>query len=76
MKKYFFDLATPKGCLYDYRGEGLLELQEARRLAELIALDLETTRAFDWSGTAVKVRDVLGTTLASVPVQELDLMAA
>lgn len=76
MRKYFFDLITPNGCLYDYQGQALVESRDARRLAELIALDLESTEAFDWSGSAVKVRDAFGTTLFSFPVQELVLVAA
>jgi hypothetical protein len=75
MKKYFFDLATPKACFYDYQGQALAELQEARRVAQLVAHDLETTGAFDWAGAAVNVRDVFGKTLFSVEVQQ-QLLAA
>jgi hypothetical protein len=75
MKKYFFDLATPKGCLYDYRGHAVAELKEAERMAELLALDLEATAAFDWSGTAVKVRDVFGGTLVSILVSDADCVS-
>jgi hypothetical protein len=76
MNKYFFDLATPNGCFYDYQGQALAEQEEARRVAQLVALDLESTGAFDWTGAAVKVRDVFGKTLFSVHVQECELVAA
>jgi hypothetical protein len=75
MKRYFFDLATPTAVFYDYQGQSLVEI-EARRVANLVALDLESTGAFDWAGTVVKVRDAFGTTLFSVPVQELGAIAA
>jgi hypothetical protein len=76
MKKYFFDLVTPKGCSYDYKGQALADVGEAGRIAELIALDLASTASFDWVGTVVKVKDVSGTSLFSVPVQELESIAA
>lgn len=76
MKKYFFDLVTPKGCSYDYKGQTLAEDREARRIAELIALDLASTASFDWVGTRVKVKDVVGTSLFSVPVETIEAVSA
>jgi hypothetical protein len=75
MKKFFFDLTTPKGCFYDYQGQ-TLDVADAYKLAQLIALDLESTTSFDWMGAAVKIRDAHGKTLSSVPVQEMNLVAA
>ena len=43
MKRYFFDLATPTAVFYDYQGQALIE-PEARRVANLVALDLEIHR--------------------------------
>jgi hypothetical protein len=75
MKKYFFDLATPKECFYDYQGQALVE-HEAHQVAHLVALDLASTGTCDWAGAAVQVRDVFGKTLFSVGIQEFDLVAA
>jgi hypothetical protein len=76
MKKYFFDLVSPQGCSYDYKGQVLAEFGEARRIAELIALDLASTASFDWIGAMVKVKDVAGTSLFSVQVEEREAIAA
>jgi hypothetical protein len=76
MKQYFFDLATPKGCFYDYQGKAFVEMGEAQQVAELIAADLASTNAFDWMGTAIKIRDVFGKTLFSVSVPDGHLNAA
>jgi hypothetical protein len=76
MRRFFFDVSTAKGFLYDYKGRFFRRDEDARQLAELIALDLESTEASHWTGSAIAVRNVHGKTLFSVLVQEPDLMAA
>jgi hypothetical protein len=45
-------------------------------MGQLVALDLGTTDPALWAGATVKVRTVTGKELFSIPVQELDLVAA
>jgi hypothetical protein len=71
MRRFFFDVSTAKGFLYDYEGRFFGKDEDARQLAELIALDLESTDASEWSGSAVEVRNIEGKRLFSVPVQQL-----
>jgi hypothetical protein len=76
MRRFFFDVSTAKGFLYDYEGRVFRRDEDARKLAELIALDLESTDALEWTGSAVQVRNVDGQTLFSVVVQESERVAA
>jgi hypothetical protein len=76
MRRFFFDVSTARGFLYDYEGREFRRVEDARKLAELIALDLESTEASEWTGSAVEVRNVDGQTLFSILVQEADRAAA
>ena len=71
MTRYFFDVANKSYVHYDYSGREFGRPEEARDLAELIALDLECTDADDLVGAEVQVRNVRGERLFSVPVREL-----
>src|SRR3954470_2372163 len=51
------------------------EVGDAHRVAELIAADLASTKAFNWIGTAITIRDVFGKTLFAVRVDGLELAA-
>ena len=50
--------------------------EQARELAELIALDLECSDDSDCAGSEVQVRNIGGTCLFSVPVREPERIAA
>ena len=76
MKRYFFDLVGQQQCQNDFRGRDLPTLEEARRLAELIAVDLATGGEDQWVGWSVAVRGVDGLELFAVPIQVLALTAA
>jgi uncharacterized protein DUF6894 len=76
MQRYFFDIASGSRSIYDYQGREFSARQEAFELAELIALDLELNVDGEWGDCRVAVRDVEGRNLFSVPVRELDLIAA
>ena len=41
MKRFFFDVSFKTHVLYDYQGRDFAAAEQARELAELIALDLE-----------------------------------
>ena len=76
MRRLFFDVFTAEGFLYDYEGRVFRRDEDARKLAELIALDLEATDATAWAGSAVEIRDGDGKKLFSILVQKSDRVAA
>jgi hypothetical protein len=76
MTRYFFDLVGQQRCQHDVRGRDLPTLEEARRLAELIAIDLATGPEDQWTGWSVAVRGVDRLELFAVPIQVLALTAA
>jgi len=76
MTRYFFDVAS-NACVYcDHRGRELERPDQARALAELIALDLECIDGDELWGAEVQVRNLSGDRLYSVPIREPDLIAA
>ena len=76
MQRYFFDVSTRAQIQYDYRGRDLPDFEQAKRLAELIALDVECIQGDDIDALEVQVRDINGRQLFSVPVNAPDLVAA
>ena len=49
MQRYFFDVAARTHVQYDYHGREIHKPEQARELAELIALDIECTDGDDFS---------------------------
>ena len=76
MQRYFFDVAARTYVQYDYHGRDIHKPEEARELAELIALDIECTEGDDLVGAEIQVRNVSGQQLYSVPIRELKPTAA
>jgi hypothetical protein len=76
MTQYFFDLVSQQRIQHDVRGRDLATPEEARRLAELIAIDLATGPEDQWAGWSVAVHDADGRELFAVPIQALALSAA
>jgi hypothetical protein len=76
MTRYFFDLVGQQCCKHDVRGREFATLNEARRLAELIAVDLATGPEDQWVGWSVAVHGADGRELFAVPIQVLALTAA
>ena len=76
MTRYFFDLISQQHCQHDFRGRDLPALEDARQLAEMIAIDLATGPEDQWVGWSVAVRGADGGELLSVPIQALALSAA
>ncbi len=76
MTRYFFDVVSHQRCQQDLRGRELPTLEEARRLAELIAIDLATSGEDQWVGWSVAVHGVDDVQLFVVPIQVLSLTAA
>jgi hypothetical protein len=68
MKRFFFDVATESAVRYDYQGRMFGNMDEARALAELIALDLSCSEDRDETGE-VQVRNVSGNCLFSVSIR-------
>jgi hypothetical protein len=75
MKRFFFDVSYKTHVQYDYQGRDFAQPEQARELAELIALDLECSES-DTPGSEVQVRNVGGTFLFSVPIRQADSIAA
>ena len=76
MQRYFFDVAARSHVHYDYRGREFGRAEQARELAELIALDIECTDGDDLAGAEIQVRDVSGQHLYSIAVRTPELIAA
>ena len=76
MQRYFFDVSTASHVQYDYRGRDFSTTDQARQLAELIALDVECIEGDELVATEVQVRDIKGRHLFSVHVRESELIAA
>jgi hypothetical protein len=75
MKRFFFDVSFKTHVRYDYQGRDFAAAEQARELAELIALDLECSDDRD-SGSEVQVRNIGGTCLFSIPVRQAEPIAA
>jgi hypothetical protein len=75
MKRFFFDVSYKTHVHYDYQGRDFAQPEQARELAELIALDLECSES-DTPGTEVQVRNIGGTCLFSVPIRQPERTAA
>jgi uncharacterized protein DUF6894 len=76
MNRFFFDIVSKTHVYHDFRGRDFARPEEARELADLIALDLECTESGDCAGSEILVRDIKGEQLFYVRVGEPDLMAA
>jgi hypothetical protein len=76
MKRYFFDVATRMRVQYDYKGRELERPDQARDMAELIALDIECTDGSSAVGMEVQVRNVGGQKLFAIPIRDTELQAA
>ncbi len=75
MKRFFFDVVTSSSVQYDYQGRVFGNLEDARALAELIALDLSCSEEHK-QADEVQVRNISGNCLFSVAVQQGELEAA
>ena len=75
MKRFFFDVATDESVRYDYQGRMFGNAEEARALAELIALDFSCSEENKGVGE-VQVRNESGNCLFSVSIQVPALEAA
>jgi hypothetical protein len=76
MSRYFFDFVSKHGCKYDYSGRVCPTLENAYRLAELIALDYAVDAEDAWTGSTVNVRSPEGRQFFSITVQPSGLAVA
>jgi hypothetical protein len=75
MKRFFFDVATDEAVRYDYQGRVFGDMEEAKALAELIALDLACSEDRNETGE-VQVRNVSGSCLFAISIQTPEAAAA
>jgi hypothetical protein len=73
MQSYFFDVVSVNGVQLDFHGHSLAHADDALRLAETIALDLESSD-HEWTETQVVVRNDEGSRLYSVNVRHPDVI--
>jgi hypothetical protein len=76
MNRYFFDVAARTHVQYDYKGCDFERPDQARELAELIALDIECIDGDGSPGMEVQVRNAGGQKLFTVPICDSALQAA
>lgn len=76
MKRFFFDVSSKSHIRYDYQGREFAQPEQARELAELIALDFECSDDGDCAGMEVQVRNISGTCLFTIPVRSPNALAA
>jgi hypothetical protein len=75
MKRFFFDVSFNTHVHYDYQGRDFAQPEQARELAELIALDMECSES-EVQGSEVQVRNIAGACLFSVPIRQPERIAA
>lgn len=69
MARYFFDIVSEAGVAHDHQGREFESPDSARRQGELFAIDLRFAPDSEGrSGDRIKVCDVRGTVLFSIPV--------
>jgi hypothetical protein len=73
MQSYFFDVVGVDSVQLDFHGHSLANADDALRLAETIALDLESSD-HEWTQTHIEVRNDEGNRLYSVNVRHPDLI--
>lgn len=67
--RFFFDVIKQQSRTYDYHGRDFGTVEDAARMAELIAADLGISDTADWIGSQVQMRSAADELLFSVPVQ-------
>ena len=67
--QFFFDVLKEQSRTYDYQGRYFRSLEDAVRMAELIAADLGVSDTDDWVGSQVQVRNAANEMLLSIPVR-------
>jgi hypothetical protein len=70
MNQFFFDVSYKDRVHYDYRGRQLSQHEQARELAELIAIDVSCMDDENDMGLEVQVRNVGGKLMFAVPVPQ------
>jgi hypothetical protein len=75
-QRYFFDLRGESHILYDYSGRWLQQLEAAKELAEMIALDVACGLNSSPELREVQVRGATGNHLLSVTIPNQASVAA
>jgi hypothetical protein len=66
--RVFFDIVSEHTPSYDFSGSECVSLDDAARLAELIASDLGCSETNNLAGSQLHARNAAGETLFVVPV--------
>ena len=70
MNRYFFDVMAHSHVHYDFKGRDFERPEQAREIAELIALDIECIDLDASAGMEVQVRNVAGDKMFSIQVRD------
>ncbi len=76
MTRYFFDVKATTSIEHDYSGRYLPSLEQAQQMAELIAMDVGCTQLDGSFALEVQIRNAAGTLIASMPVKQIEALAA
>ena len=76
MTHYFFDVKVKTTIEHDYQGRHLPSLEHAQQIGELIAMDLGCTRVDGSIGMEVQIRTAAGSLVCSIPVKQVEALAA
>ena len=76
MTRFFFDVTNKTAVQYDYSGRHLPSVEQARELAELIAMDIGCCESEEMPATVVHVRNAVGKQLFAIAVQPITALAA
>ena len=68
MTRFFFDVVRNNTRTYDFHGQYLNGLNQAREMAEIVSYDLACADKDDCSNCEIQVRDAAGAQLFSLPV--------
>ena len=71
MDRFFFDLIGIDLRSLDFHGRMLRSTEEARDIAELLALGLGCSETEDWAGSEIQVHDAAGRKLFVTPIHRL-----
>ncbi len=74
MTRYFFDVIRNASRSYDFHGQYLNGLSQAREMAEIVSFDLACTETDGDAPREIQVRDSAGTNLFSFPVRAQEVV--
>jgi hypothetical protein len=76
MQRYFFDFGFHTHVHYDFAGKCFVTEEQAREMAEMIALDVACADPDTSTNVEVQVRNIAGRRLFSIPIPKQVLAVA